>query len=137
MAKVTIVGGGNVGAMTALYVSEKEVADVILLDLKLGDTTGDQFLAELRSRKLYTPVVVLSGIFPRAEVEERLRKFKIVDIMEKPVKAKDLIAKVDQAAQVAEQMVALSVSTDRLREATKNLRQVADAHITDTGGKPF
>lgn len=40
MAKVTIVGGGNVGAMTALYVSEKEVADVVLLDVVDGMPQG-------------------------------------------------------------------------------------------------
>lgn len=40
MAKVTIVGGGNVGAMTALYVSEKEVADVVLLDVVEGLPQG-------------------------------------------------------------------------------------------------
>ena len=40
MAKVTIVGGGNVGAMTALYVSEKEVADVFLLDVVDGMPQG-------------------------------------------------------------------------------------------------
>jgi FixJ family two-component response regulator len=112
-------------------------ADVILLDLKLGEETGDQFLEELRGRKLYTPVVVLSGVFPRAEVEDRLRKFKIVDFMEKPFKAKDLIAKVDQAAQVADSMVALSVSTDRLKAATDTLRQVAGTHITEIGKSAY
>ena len=40
MAKVAIVGGGNVGAMTALYVSEKEVADVYLLDVVEGMPQG-------------------------------------------------------------------------------------------------
>lgn len=108
-------------------------ADVILLDLKLGTETGDQFLDELRRRKLYTPVIVLSGAFPRAEVEERLRKFKIVDFMEKPFKAGDLIKKVDQAARVADSMVALSVSTDRLKAATESLQQVAGRSITEIG----
>lgn len=112
-------------------------ADVILLDLKLGDQTGDEFLDELRGRKLYTPVVVMSALFPRAEVEKRLGRFKIVDFMEKPFKAKELIAKVDQAVQVADSLVALSVSTDRLKVATDNLRQVASAHITEMGAKPF
>jgi malate dehydrogenase len=40
MSKVTIVGGGNVGAMTALYVSEKELADVVLLDVVEGLPQG-------------------------------------------------------------------------------------------------
>jgi FixJ family two-component response regulator len=108
-------------------------ADVILLDFMLGAETGDKFLDELRRRKLYTPVVVMSGMVPTDDLEARLKDFKIVDFLEKPFKAGDLIDKIDAAARVADSMVALSVSTDRLKAATESLKQVAGRSITEIG----
>jgi malate dehydrogenase len=40
MPKVTIVGGGNVGAMVASYVSEMEIAEVMLIDIIEGMPQG-------------------------------------------------------------------------------------------------
>lgn len=108
-------------------------ADVILLDFKLASGTGDQFLEELRRRKLYTPVVVMSGMVPRDDLEAKLKEFKIVEFLEKPFKAGDLVDKIDAAARVADSMVALSVSTDRLKAATESLKQVAGRSITEIG----
>ena len=40
MAKVTVIGSGNVGASTALYISEKRIADVLLIDVVEGMAQG-------------------------------------------------------------------------------------------------
>ena len=40
MPKVTVVGGGNVGAMVASYVSEMEIAEVMLIDIVEGMPQG-------------------------------------------------------------------------------------------------
>jgi malate dehydrogenase len=40
MKKVTIIGSGNVGATSALYISEKRLADVILIDVVEGLAHG-------------------------------------------------------------------------------------------------
>jgi len=40
MKKVTIVGSGNVGATAALYISEKRLADVVLIDVVEGLAYG-------------------------------------------------------------------------------------------------
>lgn len=40
MAKVSIVGSGNVGATSALYIAEKRIADVILVDVVEGLARG-------------------------------------------------------------------------------------------------
>jgi FixJ family two-component response regulator len=76
-------------------------------------------------------VVVLSEAFTRAEVEDRLKQYKIVDFMEKPFTAKDLLEKVESAARVADSMSALAVSADRLKAATESLKVVAGLSITE------
>ena len=40
MKKVTVVGAGNVGATAAQRIAEKELADVVLVDIVDGVPTG-------------------------------------------------------------------------------------------------
>ena len=40
MSKVTVIGSGNVGATVAQYVAEKDVADVVLIDIVEGMSQG-------------------------------------------------------------------------------------------------
>ncbi len=40
MSKVTVVGGGNVGAMAAFYLSEMELAEIVLVDIIEGMPQG-------------------------------------------------------------------------------------------------
>ena len=39
-AKVAVVGGGTVGANTALYIAERGLADVVLIDIVEGMPQG-------------------------------------------------------------------------------------------------
>ena len=47
--KVTVVGAGNVGATTAQYIVERELADVVLIDVVGGPAAGQG--ARSRSRR--------------------------------------------------------------------------------------
>jgi len=46
MKKVSIVGGGNVGSSTALYLAEKRIADICLIDIVAGLPEGKALDAE-------------------------------------------------------------------------------------------
>lgn len=132
-----ILEGNRHLVMTAANVRDAMLlapeADVILLDLKLGSESGDQFLQEFRSQGFYTPVIVLSGVFPRSDAEARLKKYKIVDFIEKPFKAKDLLEKVESAEKVAGTMESTCEAADRFVAATENLRLLAGKSITEIG----
>lgn len=111
-------------------------ADVILLDMKLGGESGDDFLAALRSQGHYTPVIVLSGVYTREVAEDRLGKYKIVDFIEKPFKAKDLLEKVRLAEKMAGTMESACEAADRFSAATDSLRILAGKSITEIGKRP-
>ncbi|MDZ7637378.1 MAG: malate dehydrogenase [Bryobacterales bacterium] len=81
--KVTVVGGGNVGATCALRIAEKELADVVIVDIMEGVPQGnrappDEVLVPSRAKAstltgveiIYAPtansdVVVITAGFPR------------------------------------------------------------------------
>lgn len=69
---------------TASDVIEKgNSVDMILLDLKLENPEGKEALEELRKRKVWTPVVILTDAELEAELEEQLRRLKIVVLLKK------------------------------------------------------
>ena len=109
------------------------IADVILLDMKLGPDTGDQFLKMLREWGFYTPVIVISGLFPRRVVEDRLRQYKIVDFIEKPFKAKDLLDKVFEAEKLSGTLESTCEAMDKFSAVADSLRMVAGKSITELG----
>lgn len=106
-------------------------ADVILLDLKLGADSGERFLELLRNDGKYTPVVVLSGMYPKEEALGKLKKYQIVDFIEKPFKLGELLGKILDAEKVAKDMECVSESADRFARATASLRKVAGKAITE------
>lgn len=111
------------------------IADVILLDMKLGPGTGDQFLKALRTWGFYTPVIVISGLYPRHIAEERLGQYKIVDFIGKPFEAKDLLGKVLKAEQLSGALESTCEAVDRFSAAADSLRMVAGKSITELGRK--
>lgn len=109
------------------------ISDIVLLDMKLGVGTGDQFLQTLRSWGFYTPVIVISGLYPRKVAEERLGKYKIVDFIEKPFRAEDLLAKITSAEKLSGTLESTCEALDRFSAATDSLRMVAGKSITELG----
>lgn len=108
-------------------------ADVILLDLKLGAESGERFLECLRGVGNYTPVIVLSGVYPKESTADRLKKYKIVDFMEKPFKSSELVDKLTIAEKKTKLIASTSEAADSFAKATASLRQLAGKSITEMG----
>ena len=88
MKKVSVIGAGNVGATTALFIAERELADVALVDIVEGVPQGKgldmteaapiiRFDAEVRGTNDYSgiqgsDVVVVTAGFPRKPGMSRL-----------------------------------------------------------------
>lgn len=108
-------------------------ADVILLDLKLGADSGERFLECLRGVGNYTPVIVLSGVYPKESTADKLKKYEIVDFMEKPFKSSELVDKLTAAEKLTRGMASISEAADKFVKTTQNLRQLAGKSITEIG----
>lgn len=90
-------------------------ADVILLDLKLPKQSGEDFLRGVRGAGNYIPVVVTSGVYPKAEVEKRLAGLDIVDFVPKPFSIKEILGMVEKGARVSKSIGEIRHSTDRVQ----------------------
>ncbi|HPI62783.1 MAG TPA: response regulator transcription factor [Alphaproteobacteria bacterium] len=67
--------------------------DIIMLDLKLPDMDGYEVLKKLRSAKITTPVLILSG---ETQLDNKIKGlgFGADDYLTKPFNAKELIARI-------------------------------------------
>ena len=67
--------------------------DIILLDLNLPDISGYEVLRSLRSAKVVTPVLILSGL---ASIEDKIRGLGLGadDYLSKPFHKDELIARI-------------------------------------------
>jgi two-component system cell cycle response regulator CtrA len=67
--------------------------DIILLDLNLPDMSGHDVLKKLRVSKVFTPVLVLSGL---AGIEDKVRSlgFGADDYLTKPFHKNELVARI-------------------------------------------
>src|SRR5450759_106437 len=67
--------------------------DIILLDLNLPDMSGYDVLRSLRSAKVATPILILSGL---ASVEDRIRGLGLGadDYLPKPFHKDELVARI-------------------------------------------
>ena len=67
--------------------------DVILLDLNLPDMSGYEVLRSLRSAKVHTPILILSGL---ASIEDKIRGLGLGadDYLSKPFHKDELIARI-------------------------------------------
>lgn len=90
-------------------------ADVILLDMFLPGISGPDLMKKVRENGNYVPIVVMSAVLDQEGAEKSCNKFGMVDFIEKPFKATDLISKIDKAAHVADDLRFVRKATDRLK----------------------
>ena len=80
----------------ALELMAVEQPDLVITDLKMPGLDGLQLLQELRTRKLDTPVIVLTGYASVDSAVEAMRK-GAVDYLAKPFAPEELLLRVERA----------------------------------------
>ena len=91
-------------------------ADLVLLNLGLPKLSGLGILRRLRERGDYTPVIVVSGA---TEYRKEAEECKIVDFVEKPFSARDLMDKILRCLRVGDNMDSISVFNKRLKDVAQ------------------
>ncbi len=92
----------------ALEVLFHNSVDVIVLDDHMPEMSGVEFFRIIRQRSIYVPVIFLTGQRNDNTRQEQLSAGAF-DYLEKPVKARDLIVLVVEAAKVMERIRAILV----------------------------
>ena len=95
-----------------LFTEAEERPDIVLLDMKMGDTTGDKVLEQLQARWPGLCVIVITG-YPSLEDMRATFKLKVFDYIAKPFS----LAQLRQVLQNAVEAFGLTTSPqDRLRQ---------------------
>ena len=110
---------------------EERVPDIVLLDMKMGDVTGDQVVEHLLSRWPGLCVIVITG-YPSLEDMRATFKLKVFDYIAKPF----TLGQLRQVLKNAVEAFGLGhTAQDRLRErlghAIKMLRVARDWSLKD------
>ena len=110
---------------------EERVPDIVLLDMKMGDTTGDRVLEHLLARWPNVCTIVVTG-YPSLEDMRATFKLKVFDYLAKPFS----LAQLRQVLQNAMEAYGLGqAAPDRLRNrlghAIKLLRVAKDWSLKD------
>ena len=81
------------GEEGVLY-AEQRIYDAIILDLMMPVMDGYEVLSDLRSKKIYTPVLILTA---KDSLEDKLKGFRVGadDYLVKPFNRDELLARVD------------------------------------------
>ncbi len=89
----------GVGTPDALYHAvEQAMPDVVLLDIKMGQHSGDEVLAELRRRWPKLCVVIVTG-YPSLDSMRQTFKQDVFDYITKPFRTEDIRRVLAQAAE--------------------------------------
>ena len=101
------------GRPTELFVAcEERLPDMVLLDMKMGDVTGDRVLEQLQARWPGLCVIVITG-YPSLEDMRATFKLKVFDYLSKPFS----LAQLRQVLKNATEAFGLGrTPQDRLRE---------------------
>lgn len=83
-------------AKEAYNLIEKNIPDLILLDLLMPKISGFDFLQEIRKNKITknTPVIVVSALTDEENID-RIMKMGAIDFVKKPIDLQYLIDKVE------------------------------------------
>lgn len=58
--------------------------DLIVMDLKIDGPDGKEILEEMRARKIWTPVLIVSSAIIPTDLYDRLKKLRIVALIQMP-----------------------------------------------------
>ncbi len=78
-----------------LEILEREAIDLIILDIQMPVMDGLQFLAELHNRKIWFPIIIMTGM-DLAVSEKRFGEYGIVDFLKKPAFLEDLEERISE-----------------------------------------
>ena len=98
--------------------------DIILLDLNLPDISGYEVLRSLRSAKVVTPVLILSGL---ANIEDKIRGLGLGadDYLSKPFHKDELIARIHALVRRSKGPVGLELLSPVARRFSLGERDLA------------
>lgn len=85
-------------AKEAFMKIEKQIPDLILLDLLMPKVSGFDFLEQLRQNEKTkdTPVIVISAINTDDENIKRINDLEAVDFLRKPIDIQYLVSRVEE-----------------------------------------
>jgi CheY-like chemotaxis protein len=77
---------------------EKQIPDLILLDLLMPKVSGFEFLEQLRKNKITKniPVIVISAINTDDVNLNKIKEFEAVDFIRKPIDIQYLVGRVEE-----------------------------------------
>ncbi len=115
--RVSVADGGE----AALAAWDAEV-DVVLLDRRMPDVSGDEVLAALRERGAECPVAIVTAVDPSVDIVE----MGFDEYLVKPVDREDLV-------EAIERLLDRTKYRDGLQEYFANVskRSVLEKHVTD------
>jgi len=115
--RVSIANGGE----AALAAWDAEV-DVVLLDRRMPDVSGDEVLSALRERGAECPVAIVTAVDPDVDIVE----MGFDEYLVKPVDREDLV-------EAIERLLDRTKYRDALQEYFANVskRSVLEKHVTD------
>ena len=93
LSKYQIESQGAENLESGLLKLKKKIFDCIILDLNLPDMNGKELIAELRSQKDYTPIIVLSSSCEIGKKTEAL-DLGADDYITKPCNGSELLARI-------------------------------------------
>ena len=79
----------------ALEILKKETIVLIILDIQMPVMDGLQFLAELHNRRIWLPVIIMTGTDMEMS-EKKFGEYGIVDYLKKPVFFEDLDKRINE-----------------------------------------
>ena len=74
-------------AREAMQILDKEVVDLILLDIHMPSVRGHQFLRFIRNRGSKVPVIIVSGYLQR-DVLTQVKDLDVKGVLAKPIRIK-------------------------------------------------
>ena len=83
-------------ARQGLEVLEKEIVDLILLDIHMGGARGNEFLKFIRDRGIQTPVIIVSGYLQKDVIVE-VAGLGVEAVLPKPIRIKRFSEEIQKA----------------------------------------